>query len=202
MHFKGGVFLEEQKAKNNNKKEFFEWLDVIVTSVLAVVLIFTFLFRIVSIDGDSMKNTLLNKERVVISNLFYTPKNGDIVVISRNTDNSLTAAGNKAPIIKRVIAVEGQTVDIKDGYVFVDGEKLHEPYTKDFEFDPASTTDLYDVTFPLTVEPDCIFVLGDNRHESLDSRSSVIGQSGQVNVKYVLGKAIFRIFPFNKLGGI
>ena len=72
--------MEEQKTKNNNKKEFFEWLDVVVTSVLAVVLIFTFLFRIVSIDGDSMKNTLINGERVVISNLFYTPKNGDIVV--------------------------------------------------------------------------------------------------------------------------
>lgn len=194
--------MEEQNTKKNNKKEFFEWLDVVVTSVLAVVLIFTFLFRIVSIDGDSMMNTLIDKERVVISNLFYTPKNGDIVVISRNTDNSLTSASSKAPIIKRVIATEGQTVDIKEGFVYVDGNKLEEPYTKNYEIDPASTTDLYDVTFPLVVEKDCIFVLGDNRHESLDSRSSIIGQNGQINVKYVLGKAVFRIFPFNKLGGI
>lgn len=194
--------MEEQNTKKNNKKEFFEWLDVVVTSVLAVVLIFTFLFRIVSIDGDSMMNTLIDKERVVISNLFYTPENGDIVVISRNTDNSLTSASSKAPIIKRVIATEGQTVDIKEGFVYVDGNKLEEPYTKNYEIDPASTTDLYDVTFPLVVEKDCIFVLGDNRHESLDSRSSIIGQNGQINVKYVLGKAVFRIFPFNKLGGI
>jgi len=194
--------MEEQKTKTNNKKEFFEWLDVIVTSVLAVVLIFTFLFRIVSIDGDSMMNTLIDDERVIISNLFYTPKNGDIVVISRNTENSLTVSSNKAPIIKRVIATEGQTVDIKDGYVFVDGKRLDEPYTKDYNFDPASTTDLYDVAFPLVVQKDCIFVLGDNRHESLDSRSALIGQNGQIHVKYVLGKAIFRIFPFNKIGGI
>lgn len=192
----------ESKPQKNLKKDFFEWLDIIISSVLVVVLVFTFLFRIVSIDGDSMENTLINNERVVISNLFYTPKNGDIVVISRNTDNTLSNAANKPPIIKRVIAVEGQTVDIKDGYVYVDGVKLVEPYTKNYEFDPASTTDLYDVKFPLTVEKDCIFVLGDNRHESLDSRSSVIGQNGQINKKYVLGKALFRVFPFNKLGGI
>ena len=192
----------ESKPQKNLKKDFFEWLDIIISSVLVVVLVFTFLFRIVSIDGDSMENTLINNERVVISNLFYTPKNGDIVVISRNTDNTLSNAANKPPIIKRVIAVEGQTVDIKDGYVYVDGVKLVEPYTKNYEFDPASTTDLYDVKFPLTVEKDCIFVLGDNRHESLDSRSSAIGQNGQINKKYVLGKALFRVFPFNKLGGI
>ena len=194
--------MEERTPKRNLKKDFFEWLDIIISSVLAVVLIFTFLFRIVSIDGNSMENTLINDERVVISNLFYTPKQGDIVVISRNTDNSLTNAQSKAPIIKRVIATEGQTVDIKEGYVYVDGKMLVEPYTKNYEIDPASTTDLYDVTFPLVVEKDCIFVLGDNRHESLDSRASVIGKNGHINKKYVLGKAIFRIFPLNKMGGI
>ncbi len=194
--------MEAKTESKSFKKDFFEWLDIVISSVLAVVLIFTFLFRVVSIDGDSMENTLIDDERVVISNLFYTPKQGDIVVISRNTDNSLTNASNKEPIIKRVIALEGQTVDIKDGYVFVDGVKLIEPYTKNYNFDPASTTDLYDVTFPLTVEKNCIFVLGDNRHESLDSRASVIGKNGQIDKKYVLGRAIFRIFPFSKLGVI
>jgi len=193
--------MEQETAKRNFKKDFFEWLDIIISSVLVVVLVFTFLFRIVSIDGDSMENTLIDGERVVISNLFYTPKPGDIVVISRNTDNSVTDAGNKSPIIKRVIAVEGQTVDIKDGYVFVDGVKLNETYIKDYAINAASTG-LYDVEFPLTVQKDCIFVLGDNRRESLDSRSKNIGENGLINKKFVLGKAIFRIFPFNKIGGI
>ncbi len=193
--------MEQETTKRNFKKDFFEWLDIIISSVLVVVLVFTFLFRIVSIDGDSMENTLIDGERVVISNLFYTPKQGDIVVISRNTDNSVTDAGNKSPIIKRVIAVEGQTVDIKDGYVFVDGVKLNETYIKDYAINAASTG-LYDVEFPLTVKKDCIFVLGDNRRESLDSRSKNIGENGLINKKFVLGKAIFRIFPFNKIGGI
>lgn len=192
--------MEKTETKKSGIKDLFEWLDIVISSVLAVVLIFTFLFRIVSIEGASMENTLLNNERVVISNLFYTPKRGDIIVISRNTQNKINVSDSQSPIIKRVIAVEGQTVDIKeDGYVYVNNVKLDEPYIKDYEIVPNSTVDLYDVSFPLVVEKDCVFVLGDNRRESLDSRAQSIGQ---INKKYILGKAIFRVFPFNKIGGI
>ena len=87
-------------GKPTKKESFFEWIDVVVASVIAVVFIFTFLFRIVTIDGDSMLNTLVDGERVIITNVAYTPKRGDIVVISRNTDNSLNPETYEEPIIK------------------------------------------------------------------------------------------------------
>ncbi len=193
-------FGEEKKPKFIN--EMFDWLDILVSSIVAVVIIFTFLFRIVTIVGDSMQNTLYEKERIIISDMFYEPKYGDIVVISRNMDNSVTDTKQGAePIIKRIIAVGGQYVDIdfEKGKVYVgydlgDMEELDEPYTK------TPTNLMADVQFPLYVEEGYVFVLGDNRNESKDSRFSVIGENGLVNEKYILGKAICRIFPFDRIG--
>ena len=193
-------FGEEKKPKFIN--EMFDWLDILVSSIVAVVIIFTFLFRIVTIVGDSMQNTLYEKERIIISDMFYEPKYGDIVVISRNMDNSVTDTKQGAePIIKRIIAVGGQYVDIdfEKGKVYVgydlgDMEELDEPYTK------TPTNLMADVRFPLYVEEGYVFVLGDNRNESKDSRFSVIGENGLVNKKYILGKAICRIFPFDRIG--
>lgn len=184
------------KKANRLAVNIFEWLDVVIASIIAVVLIFTFVFRIAAIDGDSMKNTLFDKERVIISNLFYEPKQGDIVVISRNTDNSTTEEDQQKPIIKRVIATAGQTVDIDftTGNVTVDGVVLHEEYIRE------PTHRQFDIEFPVRVPENCIFVMGDNRNESLDSRSSQIGQNGMIDKKYVLGHAVFRIFPFNRIG--
>ena len=190
-----------KKAKNNKDtvKEIFEWLDVLVVAIIAVVLVFSFLFRIATIDGGSMENTLFGGERVVITDFFYTPKAGDIVVVSRNIDNSVSDINTSdTPIIKRVIATEGQTVDIdfENGIVYVDGEALEEPYVK------TPTNVAYDIEFPVTVDEGCIFVLGDNRNDSLDSRSSKIGNGGMIDTRYVLGHAIYRIWPFTKLGGL
>lgn len=181
--------------KSTHLKDVYEWLDVIVSSMVAVVIIFTFIFRIVAIDGNSMKSTLLDKERVIISDLFYEPQRGDIVVISRNTDNSPNVDEYEKPIIKRVIATEGDTVDIdfNNGIVYVNNEPLQEDYI----FEP--TYRQLDITFPVYVPEDCVFVMGDNRNDSLDSRSSLIGNRGMVNKKYILGHAILRVFPFNKL---
>lgn len=194
--------VESKKAKNT--KEIFDWLEVIISSVLIVVVLFTFVFRAVQIDGESMTNTLQDGDRVIISNLFYTPKQGDIVVISRNTFNSTDNPTSKTPIIKRVIAVAGQTVDIQHGCVYVDGRALDEPYIRDYDQNHYSTyryTDYENPTkFPLTVKENCVFVLGDNRQNSLDSRSANTGDGGQINTKYILGKAILRIFPINKFG--
>lgn len=187
------------ETKVQLKKDTFDWIEVLVHAILAVILCFSFLFRIATIDGDSMKDTLLNGERVVISNLFYEPEVGDIVVISRNKENSVyTMNGSNTPIIKRIIAMEGQTVDIDfvEGIVYVDGIALDEPYTR------TPTNLKSDIEFPVTVDEGCVFVLGDNRNESMDSRDSRIGEYGMIDTRYILGHAVYRIFPFNKIGKI
>lgn len=175
--------------------ELFDWLEVIVTAMIAVVLIFSFVFRVATIDGDSMKNTLYNGEKVIITNFAYTPKVGDIVVISRNLNNSATEQSD-LPIIKRIIATEGQTVDIDfvKGEVYVDG--VREKYVN------VPTNLKYDIVFPVTVDEGCVFVLGDNRNDSLDSRASWIGNNGMIDTRYILGHAVIRIFPFDKIGGL
>ncbi len=192
--------LEEKKF--SFRKDVFDWLDVVISSVLAVIIIFSFLFRVATIKGESMENTLYNNEKVIISDLFYKPKFGDIVVISRNTTNTAENAGDSDPIIKRVIATEGQYVDIDfvEGKVYVGYDLanmtlLDEPYVK------TPTNNTGDVSFPVYVDKGHIFVLGDNRNESLDSRFQVIGEEGLVDERYVLGRAIFRIYPFDRMGG-
>lgn len=188
----------EKQSKKSGIFSVFEWLDVVVASVVVVVILFTFVFRMVRIDGDSMRNTLFNGERVIITDMFYTPKRGDIVVISRNTENSSVVGSYKEPIIKRVIATEGDLVDIdfNRGIVYVNNEALTEDYIKEPTYIRG------DVEFPLVVKENCVFVLGDNRNDSKDSRSSEIGDNGQVDVKYILGHAVLRVFPLNKFGGL
>lgn len=181
----------------------FEWLDPIVVSILAVVLAFTFVIRIVGIDGASMNDTLEDGDRVIVYHLFYTPKVGDIVVVSRNVSNeheNLTQ-GN-GPIIKRVIAVAGDTVDIRYedgvGYVYVNGVLRSEPYVK--EYIAQSKTIPAAIDFPATVPEGCVFVMGDNRNNSLDSRSALIGTAGMIDTRYILGHAVVRVYPFDKFG--
>lgn len=182
---------------SNDKKELFEWFDVIAMALITVIILFGFVFRIATISGTSMLNTLHNNEKVVITNLFYEPKQGDIVVISRNTYNSTEDINEgEGPIIKRVIATENQIVniDFEKGIVYVDGVALEEPYIS------TPTTVKHSVDFPVTVPKGHIFVLGDNRAVSLDSRSSSIGNNGMVDKRYVLGRAVYRIFPVEKMG--
>ena len=127
-------------------------------------------------------------DRIIISNMFYTPKCGDVIVISRNYNNEHTDVSmSSEPIIKRVIATEGMVVDIdfENGYVYVDGTLLKEDYIKN------PTVTKWDVEFPLTVGKNQLFVLGDNRMESMDSRDSRIGL---IDERYVLGKALFRVY--------
>lgn len=188
--------LEESQAETV-KLFIFDWLEVLVQAIIAVVICFSFLFRIATIDGPSMMNTLQDGEKVIITNLFYEPKVGDIVVISRNKENSIyTMNDTNTPIIKRIIATEGQIVDIdfENGDVYVDGIKLDEPYAR------TPTNKKYDVEFPVTVDEGCVFVLGDNRNDSMDSRDSRIGEYGMVDTRYILGHAVFRILPFDKIG--
>lgn len=167
-----------------------EWLEAVVFSLVLVVLLFTFVFRIVGVDGNSMLPTLTSGDRVIISSFDYKPKNGDIVVVTQ--PNSL----NK-PLIKRVIAREYQTIDINfdTGAVTVDGQQLEEDYILEL----ITRKGQGDVTFPLTVPEGKVFVMGDNRNDSLDSRFQMVGL---IDERYLLGKAVFRIFPFNTFGKV
>ena len=166
------------------KKNAVLYLHDLVYLLLAIVLVFLMLFRIIVVSGDSMYSTLLDGDYLLLlSNLFYRqPEAGDIIVISKETFD------NGKPIVKRVIATEGQVVDIdfEIGAVYVDGVELQEDYIN------SLTHNSRGVEFPLTVEEDCLFVMGDNRGVSLDSRSSEIGQ---IDRREVLGKALVLMLP-------
>ena len=160
------------------------YLHDLVYLLAVIMLVFILLFRIVIVDGTSMNQTLLHGDYLLLmSNTFYrNPQYGDIVVISKDSFD------DGDPIVKRVIATEGQTVDIDfyAGVVYVDGIALDEPYTNT----PTNTEG--GMLFPLTVEEGCVFVMGDNRNRSRDSRYPEIGQ---VDEREILGKAIFLILP-------
>lgn len=157
-----------------------DWLYLL----MAILLTFLLIFRIIVVSGDSMYSTLWDGDYLLLlSNLFYhDPQQGDIVVISKESFD------NGSPIVKRVIATEGQTVDIdfENGIVYVDNIALEEDYIHNLTQNSEGTQ------FPLVVEEDCIFVLGDNRSVSMDSRSPAIGQ---IDKREVLGKAIYLLFP-------
>ncbi len=202
------IFSENNKTYKNVKRSIFDWMDVVVTSIIAVVVIFTFVFRVATIDGTSMQDTLFHGEKVILTNWGYTPKAGDIVVVSRNAGNNPSGDKSQTPIIKRVIATAGQTVDIdyETNTVYVDGNPIDEPYIKNYRsttVDPMQEDRVTDpIEFPLIVKEGYIFCMGDNRNNSLDGRSKSIGENGLINTRYVLGHASFRIFPFNKIGSI
>ncbi|MBQ0083167.1 MAG: signal peptidase I [Clostridiales bacterium] len=188
---------EPTDKKSRFKNDFFEWIEIVVSAIVMLVILFTFVFKVVVVDGNSMKNTLLDGQRLIISNFAYEPNYGDIVVISKDA-NHIPSTDGEHSIIKRVIATEGQVVniDFQRGIVYVDGVALDEPYVR------TLTNVSFDVAFPAVVKEGCVFVLGDNRNDSTDSRSSFIGEDGMVDKRYIVGKALFRIFPFNVAGGI
>jgi len=180
--------LEAGKYSNKNNSDWQKnvvlYLHDLIYMLMGILLVFLLFFRIIVVSGDSMYSTLLDGDYLLLlSNLFYQePENGDIVVISKQAFN------NGSPIVKRVIATEGQSVDIQDGVVYVDGIPLEETYINSPTFSNVNNG----TKFPLTVEKDCIFVLGDNRGVSRDSRDPVIGQ---VDQREVLGKALLLMFP-------
>lgn len=172
-----------QEKKQSAGKELYEWVQALVGSVLLVVLIFTFVVRLIGVDGSSMEPTLKHGDRLLVLNsLWYDDyRYGDIVVLRKDSFM-------EEPIVKRVIATEGQTVDIDfdEGIVYVDDVALEEDYINDYTYLEEGTE------FPLTVPQGSVFVLGDNRNHSSDSRDSRLGT---VDNRYVIGKAVFLAFP-------
>ena len=174
---------EQKKEKlpdNNAAMEIYDWLQCIVSAFICALLIFTFIGRLSVIDGDSMRDTLHNKDVVVLSNLFYTPQYGDIVIIETDAIDE--------PIVKRVIATEGQIIDINfdTGEVMVDGSIILEDYI----LEPTMSS--YGFDGPETVPDGCVFVMGDNRNGSRDSRDATVGM---IDTREVLGKVLFLIVP-------
>ena len=173
------------KARYRRNKETLEWYDALAMAVAIIALVFTFGVRIVKVDGHSMDHTLSDGERILI-NLLKAPDYGDIVVVDGYTDYG-------KPLVKRVIAKGGDTIsiDYDAGTVEVNGELLQEDYI-------AAPTHLgYDVEFPYTVPEGTVFVMGDNRNESLDSRSSYVGC---IDERDILGKVLLCFLPVSDFG--
>lgn len=176
------MIVEETKAQAD--QGWYSWLRTLVCVVLATVLVFTLVVRIVRVDGQSMRETLQNGDILLTVNrhLAGELKAGDIVVVKKEYFE------DGKPIVKRIIATEGQTVDIDfdEGVVYVDGQALEEDYINERTYLEEGTE------FPLTVPEGSIFVMGDNRNRSSDSRDSRLGT---VDARYVIGKAVFMAFP-------
>ena len=180
---KKGAFSADENV-NSVKDTVLIYLHDLVYLLSGIMLVLLLLFRVVVVKGPSMNATLVDGDYLLLlGNTFYsTPEYGDIIVASKDSFK------NGEPIIKRVIATEGQVVDIDfdAGIVYVDGVALDEPYTN-------TATNLQEgIAFPVVVKEGCVFVMGDNRNKSKDSRSPEIGQ---IDCREILGKAVFLLFP-------
>ena len=174
--------------RNKLLKNIYDVFEVLATVTAAVTLLYAFVVRLQIVDGSSMVNTLHDGERLLVSDVAYEPERGDIVIIHK-----IDAAPYDRPIVKRVIAVGGQTVDIDfDTWTLtVDGETVEESYRW---LDPSRRTLRCAYELPVTLGEDEIFVMGDNRNNSADSRTEELGP---VDVRCVVGRAFARVAPFS-----
>lgn len=177
---------EAVKTETTTRGEIYDWMQSLVFALIICIIVFVFIFRIVDVSGDSMNPTLLNGDKLVVSDVFYKPKQGDIVIFRKDEYKA-------EALVKRVIAIEGQTIEIDfdRGRVYVDGELLDEPYIAE------PTHNQLDFQGPQTVPEGCVFVMGDNRNASSDSRRA---QIGMVDERLIVGKVLLRVFPFDSIG--
>ena len=179
------VNFNEDKSKQSKSskiwKFIYEWLDSLIYAILLILLVFTFIFRIVGVDGDSMNPTLYDGDWLTVNAVNPSIDRGDIVVITQ--PNSLNE-----PLVKRVIAIGGDEIDIdfNDGTVKINGITQTESYVLD------ETNLMGDYVYPMTVPEGYVFVMGDNRNNSLDSRFKAIGF---IDERYILGKVHTRLYP-------
>ena len=171
------------------RKETYDWIQCLIVALIICVILFIFFIRIIDVSGTSMNPTLLNGDKMLVSDLFYRPKAGDVVVFK--TDNY---DPDKA-LVKRIIATEGQeiNIDFENGIVYVNGDPIQEDYINEL------TNTKLDFIGPQTVPEGCVFVMGDNRNASTDSRKKEIGM---VDERMILGRVYCVIFPLTELGWV
>lgn len=188
---------EEKRKLTGFAAEVYEWLESIAFAFAIAVLLFTFVFRIVSVSGSSMDPTLADQDRLIVSCLFYEPEYNDIVIIAGlgNEDGELY----NEPLVKRVIATEGQSVQITGDRVYVDGKEIKDSFGITSNFPSGDPSGYLDLSSPTVVPEGCVFVLGDNRPISRDSRHKTVGF---VPETYILGKVILRMYPFDSFGTV
>ena len=192
----------QPKKKTSALSELFDYFELFIVSACCVLLLFSFVIRICRVSGDSMLNTLHNTELLVVSDFMYDPERGDVIVFHQ-TGN---APGDlNEPVVKRVIATEGEWIDIEN----VDNKLVVTVYDSNQE-NPIVLIEEYAnyykgpgaynySNYPMQVPEGCVFVMGDNRGNSLDSRSD---QIGFVDVRRILGKVVCRVLPIDKFGAI
>lgn len=170
-------------------RELYDWIYCLLFALIVCVILFAFVFHVIDVVGSSMVPTLHNGDKMLVSGLFYKPKAGDVVVFKKNEYDP-----NKA-LVKRVIATEGQEInmDFANGIVYIDGEAIAEPYINELTYNKL------DFIGPKTVPEGCVFVMGDNRNASVDSRKNEIGM---LDTRLILGRSYAVIYPLSVLRAI
>lgn len=194
MNEEKDVLVEEEISKTENdtksqksiSKSIVDLVSIIASSIVAIMVVFTFLFRIVGVSGPSMMNTLMDGDWLIVSAFITEPERGDIVIVTQPN-------AYHEPIVKRVIAVGGDTIDIDfdTATVSVNGKVINEPY-----LGSPTTNDEYAWQYPLTLKEGQVFVMGDNREFSSDSRSPDIGL---IEENYILGQVMLRFSPISEI---
>ena len=210
--------VRQTKSNFNILKEVWEWFYTIALALIIAFAIKIYLFDIVRVDGPSMFPTLVNNDRLIVTKIGYKPAQGDIIILDSAYKNrtyyydeyeklnnvklssfakmrmylGLSPEYKRRYYIKRIIGMPGDVIDIQNGSVIVNGEVLDEPY-----YDGVTgITDSF-MEYPFTVSENCVFVMGDNRANSKDSRSTSLGE---VPFKAIHGRAVFRVWPFTSFG--
>ena len=176
-----------EKAKAN--KNTYEWIQSLVSALVVCVVVFLLFVRVIDVKGSSMLPTLVNGDKMIVSHLFYKPKAGDVIVLKKDEYDP-----NKA-LVKRIIATEGQeiNIDFDNGKVYIDNKEIEEDYINDL------TLTKLNFIGPKTVPEGCVFVMGDNRNASTDSRKTEIGM---VDTRLILGKVYWVLFPAEDFGPV
>ena len=185
---------DEEKAEQEKltpaqraRRETYDWIQSLMAALIFCVLLFSFVVRLIDVNGPSMNPTLYEGNKLLVSDVLYKPKAGDIVIFKNVDENNEEKA-----LVKRVVATEGQeiNIDFEKGIVYVDGEPLDEPYVAE----PIHSK--LDFIGPKTVPTGCVFVLGDNRNSSRDSRARSIGM---VDERLILGKVYAIVYPIGEI---